>query len=246
MEGILFEIFEALPRQGPGDYESTKRALQKVGNLPENPNILDVGCGVGMQTVDLAKLTKGQITAVDNHAPFLTQLQKKAEEQHCQNQIKTVQADMMAMDFPPDSFDLIWSEGAVYIMGFDKALHNWKPMLHPFGSVVLSEIAWFKPNPPQEAQDFWSVEYPSMKYFEDYVAMLEVANYELLESFRLPAQSWWTDYYQPMETKLVEMRAKYHNDLAAQELFGALQLEIDIHRKYSDFYGYVFYVMRTK
>ena len=189
MENILFEIMQDLPRQGPGDFESTKKAFEQVVGLPENSNILDVGCGVGMQTLDLARLTTGQITAVDFYAPFLTQLQQNAATQGVQGRINTVQGDMKALDFPAQSFDLIWSEGAVYQMGFEKALDEWKPLLRPLGSIVLSEIAWFKPNPPQALQDFWAVECPGMKYYEDYVAIIEAAKYELVDSFKLPNQS---------------------------------------------------------
>jgi len=67
MDEIFFEIFEALPRQGPGDEKSTRKAFKKLGELPDRPEILDVGCGTGVQTLALAKLTPGKITAFDNH-----------------------------------------------------------------------------------------------------------------------------------------------------------------------------------
>ena len=77
MEELYFKIFEALPRQGPGDEESTKKALQKLSDLPQCPEILDVGCGNGSQTLVLAKLSQGNITALDKHAPFIGASPKK-------------------------------------------------------------------------------------------------------------------------------------------------------------------------
>ena len=70
----FWEVHSNLPREGPGDNESTKKAYLMLKDLPENPRILDIGCGPGMQTIELAKLSGGQIVAVDNHQPFLEQL----------------------------------------------------------------------------------------------------------------------------------------------------------------------------
>jgi hypothetical protein len=49
-------IHSGLTREGPGDNKSTQRAYRMLKDLPKNPCILDIGCGLGMQTVDLAKL----------------------------------------------------------------------------------------------------------------------------------------------------------------------------------------------
>ena len=65
MDNLMFEIFEDLPRQGPGDYESTKKAFLMLEGLPKDPEILDVGCGVGKQTLALAGLISGRIIAVE-------------------------------------------------------------------------------------------------------------------------------------------------------------------------------------
>ena len=46
-----FEVFEALPRQGPGDRACAERALALCDELPATPRILDLGCGVGAQTM---------------------------------------------------------------------------------------------------------------------------------------------------------------------------------------------------
>ena len=58
---LIYEVFNAdLPRQGPGDNKSTKKAFSYL-ELPSDPCILDVGCGNGMQTLELARLTNGGI-----------------------------------------------------------------------------------------------------------------------------------------------------------------------------------------
>ncbi len=56
---ILIEVFEALPRQGPGNRACTQRALALCRDLPPVPKILDLGSGIGAQSLHLAELTAG-------------------------------------------------------------------------------------------------------------------------------------------------------------------------------------------
>jgi ubiquinone/menaquinone biosynthesis C-methylase UbiE len=246
MEQIYYQIFEALPRQGPGDERSTKKAFQKLAGLPEHPNILDIGCGSGGQTLVLAKLTPGKITALDNHAPFIEKLKLNARRAGYVERIQCVVGDMNSMNFPKRSFDVIWSEGAAFVMGFNNALKAWRPLLRPKGYMALSELVWFKKRAPKEVKDFFAREYQDMKYYEHIFPIIESAGYKMIDYFPLPGKSWWTDYYTPVEKKLAEMRRKYRNDKKAQAIFDSFQLEIDTHRKYSQYYGYGFYIMQKE
>ena len=246
MEEIYFEIFESLPRQGPGDEGSTKRAFKKLTELPQHTEILDVGCGTGSQTMVLARLTSGKITALDNHPPFIEILKRNALHAGFTERIHCVVGDMSSMHFPEESFDVIWSEGAAYIMGFENALYAWKLLLRTNGYMVISELVWFKKESPQEIIDYFANEYPDMKYYEDIYPVVGSAGYKMIDYFPLPSESWWTEYYAPVEKKIKEMRDKYHNNTEAHSIFDSFQLEIDMHRKYSDYYGYGFYVMKKK
>ena len=244
MEELYFKIFEALPRQGPGDEESTKKAFQKLSGLPQCPEILDVGCGTGSQTLVLAKLNQGNITALDNYAPFIDILKHKARQVRLETKIQCIVGDMAAMNFPGKSFDVIWSEGAAYNMGFENALKSWNALLKHQGYLVVSELVWFKKDVPQEISEYFAREYPDMHYYEDVYAMVRSTGYELVDYFPLPGVSWWTEYYTPAEKKLTEMRQEYQSNTDAQALFDAFQLEINMYRKYSEDYGYGFYIMR--
>jgi SAM-dependent methyltransferase len=244
MDNIYFEIFESLPRQGPGDERSTKRAFQMLAELCEWPEILDVGCGTGAQTLVLAKLSSGNITALDNHAPFIDTLKRKAHRAGLEIKIHCVVGDMAAMSFRVGSYDVIWSEGAANIMGFAVALKSWKALIRPKGYLVVSELVWFETETPQEIKDYFAEAYPDMKYHKDIYSIVESAGYEMIGYFPLPSKSWWTDYYAPAEKKLAEMRCKYQANKDTQSIFDSFQLEIDMRRKYSEYYGYGFYIMR--
>jgi SAM-dependent methyltransferase len=244
MEELYFKIFEALPRQGPGGEAATKKALQKLSSLPQSPAILDVGCGTGAQTLVLAKLSQGNITALDKHAPFIDILKHNARQARLVTRIRCVVGDMAAMDFPKEHFDVIWSEGAAYNIGFTQALTSWNAFLKQNGYLVVSELVWFKKDVPQEISGYFVREYPDMEYYEDVYAMIQSVGYELVDYFPLPSTAWWTEYYTPAEKKLTAMREEYQSNTDAQALFDAFQLEINMYRKYSEYYGYGFYIMQ--
>jgi len=83
----FYEIYEALPRQGPGDRARTQRALEVLPPLIEVHRILDIGCGSGAQTLDLARATEARIVAVDNHPPFIMR-RDEADDQRSTEKVR--------------------------------------------------------------------------------------------------------------------------------------------------------------
>lgn len=244
MEDFFYEIFELLPRQGPGNREATQKALEAVKELPQNPKILDIGCGTGMQTFDLAGLTDGDITAVDNHPPFIDSLNQKAEQAGLSQRVHGVVGDMSSPDFIPESFDLIWAEGSIFIIGFEEGLRKWRPLLKPEGYLAVSDLVWLKHNPPEKVKNFIRSDTPGVKFAEDLLAEAERQGYRKIEHFFLPDKAWWEDYYQPMAQAIPVMRKKYPADQNVQKFLDSLELEIEIFRDYSEYFGYVFIIIQ--
>lgn len=241
---IFFELHRDIPRQGPGDNASTRKAFSLLTGLPEQPRILDVGCGPGMQTVELARISAGSIVAIDTHQPFLDELARRAGREGVAGRIVPLNKSMFELDFEPGSFDLIWSEGAIYIIGFEKGLRDWQPFLKKDGYLAVSELSWLKPNPPAEIKTYWDENYPGMKTLEENLALLRGAGYREIGHFVLPESSWWDDYYTPLEKRIVILSEKYKDDEEAMTLLRESQRESDLYREYSDWYGYVFFTMQ--
>ena len=243
---IFFEIHTGLPREAPGDDSSTLQALRLMTDLPPQPLILDIGCGPGAQTLALARQTGGRLIAVDNHAPFLFHLQQQVHTHGFENKINPVLASMVSLPFLSGSFDCIWSEGAIYIMGLGKGLMEWKQLLKPGGWVALTELTWLKANPPGEVHSYWSTEYPGMHNVSQNLEIIRAAGYQVVSHFNLPTSSWWNDYYGPLEKRLPGLGQKYCDNDEAVVALRATATEIEMYRKYSDYYGYVFYVMQVE
>jgi ubiquinone/menaquinone biosynthesis C-methylase UbiE len=243
---FFWTIHSGLPREGPGDNKSTQRAYRMLKDLPKNPCILDVGCGPGMQTVELAKLSSGQIVALDSHEPFLKQLREAIKKEGVEDRVKAVKGDMCNIKFDDDSFDVVWSEGAIFIIGFEKGLREWRRLLTPGGYVVVSELSWLKHDAPKEAKDYMMQMYPVIKTIEGNIEIIQHSGYRSVGSFVLPSKSWWDNYYTPIATKLPSLKGQYKNDKEAMQVIAYEETEIEMFRKYSDYYGYVFYIMQVE
>jgi len=239
---IFWELHSDLPREGPGDSASTARAYAAITNLPARPKILDIGCGPGMQTLDLARLSGGEIIAIDFHQPFLDELVRRAKNAGLEKHIQARKLSMFEMDFVPEQFDLVWSEGAIYIMGFEQGFAACRPLLKPGGYMAVTEASWFRPDAPQEVLDFWNQAYLDMGTVDENIHRLEKQGYRLVDHFHLPDSSWWEGYYNPLAERIAMLRKKYADDAGIQSPLDEELAEIALFRKYSSYYGYEFYI----
>ncbi|MFO7653857.1 MAG: class I SAM-dependent methyltransferase [Candidatus Krumholzibacteriia bacterium] len=242
----FFDLFEGLPQQGPGDDESSRRALRAIPGLPARPRILDVGSGPGRQTFVLARSTSGLVTAVDSHVPFLLELRSRSARRRGAPRIRLVAGDMANLPFPAGSFDLIWSEGSIYLMGLEEGLRAWRPLLRRGGHAAVSELTWLTDQRPADAVEFWNAEYPGMADVRENLRRARAAGYVVVDHFLLPPRSWWHGFYQPLQERIHERRRRWRDMPDAQALLRAVEQEIDLLRTHPHAYGYMFYVLRRK
>jgi SAM-dependent methyltransferase len=241
---VFFEVFEALPRQGPGNRASAEKALGLCRDLPSTPAVLDLGCGIGGQTLYLAELTSGSIVAVDRHGPFIDRLRRAVAERGLSQRIRPMVGDMEATGLPPDSFDLIWAEGALYSIGIENALGICRSLLRARGHLAFTDAVWRKENPPPEVKEEFDLGYPTMGWTSDVLATIEKCGFEVLGHFTLPDRAWWDDFYSPMERRVDELRGKYAADGEALALLDEIGGEPELHRMHSEYYAYEFFVAR--
>ena len=241
---LFFEVYEHLPRQGPGSRASTERALRLCVGLPPAPLIADLGCGVGRQTLDLADLITGSIIAIDSHPPFIEQLRATLVAHGLEQRVQAQVGDMAHLDWPAERYDLVWSEGALYNLGLGKALQVCRRLLRPGGCLVFTDAVWRKPNPPPEIKASFDLDYPTMGTVGEAISAIQLGGFELLGHFTLPDEAWWDDFLLPMEQRIMTLRQTYANDAEALAVLDPLAQEPDMHRRYSDYYAYEFFVVR--
>jgi serine/threonine-protein kinase HipA len=239
----FFTVHRDLPREGPGTDASTLEALRRLPPLPAAPRVLDLGCGPGAQTLVLARALGTRILAVDGHQPFLDQLTSRAAAAGLGHLIEARCADFGALDEPAGSVDLIWSEGAIFCLGFAAGIEAWRPLLRAGGLMVLTEMAWLVPEPAPEIREYMAAEYPPLTSIAANLDLARAAGMEVLDHFTLPPEAWWT-YYEPIAARLAELRPQAAGNPALEAVLDVNATEIEMYRRHGASYGYECFLLR--
>jgi SAM-dependent methyltransferase len=240
------QFHHGIPRQGPGTPDATADAFRRIERLlPPAPAILDLGCGSGGQTLTLAGRTAGTILAIDNYPVFVEELRRKVAEGGYSSRVTARVGDMNALGLAPESFDLIWCEGALFVMGFDRGLRTLRPLLRGPGIVVVSEATWLRPveEIPREVLEFWAESYPPMTDVAGNLALAREAGYTPLEHFTL-AEEGWAAYIDPLERHMDEVLEQHQNDPDAQAAASAERREFAMFRANLRYFSYEFFLLR--
>jgi len=240
---LLLEFHKDAQRQGPGSEKETMKALNTIKlDKSREIKIADIGCGSGAQTITLAQNTNSHITAIDLFPEFLQRLEIKAKKAGLNDKIKTKVCSMEDLPFSDEEFDLIWSEGAIYIMGFENGIKEWKRFLKPNGYLAVTEISWITDSRPKELEAYWTKNYPWMNTIPNKLKQLENNGYQPVADFILPEYCWTENYYKPIKERIPEFSAKYQNDQTVLDFIASEYEEIKMYEKYKDYYSYAFYI----
>lgn len=241
----FFRLFHDLPRQGPGSDAVTRSLLERVRPLlPHQPHCADMGCGNGRSSLILAETLQASLVAIDTHQPFLEELEDAARRRGLEDRIETRCRDMLDPRIKARSLDLVWSEGAAYVVGLDSALGQWRSLLKPGGLLVVSDCMWLRSNPPPEVENFWMAAYPDMRTVSESLSVAEQQGYTFLAAETLPESGWWEDYYLPLERRLETLLPMAEHDPVLAGVMAATREEIAMFRRFSDVYSYVFLILR--
>jgi SAM-dependent methyltransferase len=241
----FFSLYEGLPRQGPGSESSTSEALRRLGKLSKPVRAVDLGCGSGAATLLLARELASPIIAIDHHQPFLDALVSNAAQEGLRELVQVRLADFTALDDAPRSYDLLWSEGAAYLIGFERALALWRPLLAPAGRAAVTELTWLVDAPSDEPRAFWRRAYPGMTSIEGNCASAQRVGYRVIDTFTLPAEDWWNEYYRPLCRRMANFRATHTVPSTIEAILAETEREMSIVERYTDEFGYVFYLLEV-
>lgn len=238
---LIADFFRGLKRQGPESDEITKLALHFINDLPDNPSIADIGCGTGGQTITLAQSTNGKIKAVDLMPEFVESLKENIKQLGLDKKIFPSLESMTDLSFEEAEFDLIWAEGSIYNIGYQKGLKEWRKYLKTNGYIAVSEVSWFTDSRPQKISDYWESNYPEIDTIPNKVKQMQQAAYTPVAHFIFPEICWW-NYFNPILNNIEPFLQKHNYSEGAKDLVDHLTEEIALYRKYKLYYGYVFYI----
>ena len=239
---LICEYFSNVERQGPGSPEVTIKALSFIYNLTNESRIADLGCGTGGQTMVLAQHAPGHITGIDLFPAFIDLFNLNADKQDLRDRVEGVVGSMDNLLFQKEELDLIWSEGAIYNIGFEKGLKEWRKFLKNGGYVAVSEASWFTEERPAEIHQFWVDAYPEIDTIPNKVAQMQKAGYVPVATFILPENCWTDNFFSPQVIVQDTFLKKYPGNKTVEEFIKYARLEVELYSKYKEYYGYVFFI----
>jgi SAM-dependent methyltransferase len=241
---LLIDLHSPHERQGPGSIASTLHAIDRAGlTRDRRSRIADLGCGTGSSALLLAETLDTEVLAVDLFEPFLEELHRRASSRGVADRITTLQASIDSLPFHDEEFDVIWSEGAIYNIGFATGVQMWRRFLRPGGVLVISEITWLTAARPAVLEEYWLSEYPEIDTASAKIQALERSGYSPIGYFTLPADCWREGYYEAILSDLDAFCARNDSPLADQ-IADAERAEAQVYDTFSDYYSYGMYVAR--
>ena len=242
---LLVDLHKRAKRQGPGGDVETRKAIGLAMLDPSAPlKIADIGCGTGASTIQLACLLNAKITAIDFLPEFIEVLKGNAENEGLSKKINPLVCSMENLQFDDEEYDVIWSEGAIYNIGFEKGINDWRRFLKPGGVLVVSEITWTTSDRPFEIQKYWEAEYPEIDTASSKINILEKNGYSPVAYFVLPERCWLENYYRPLQNSFAEFIVRNANNENAQAIVEAEKKEIFLYEKFKKHYSYGVYIAR--
>lgn len=259
---VVIEFFRQMERQGPGSDEVTLRAfsiieerIKEDGSIPETIyRIADMGCGTGGQSMTLARKPSVHVTAFDIFPGMIETLNRRVVERGLQERVRGVVASMdniPSEEIPSGNladcqrgFDIIWSEGSIYHIGFENGLKLWREYLRDGGYVAVSEIVWLTQERPPEFEKYLSDNVPEISLPSVKMGLIESAGYTPVASFLLPWSCWSETYLRPTETLFDKFLDSQNHSDGAVEFVKRQREEIFMFEKYREYFGYIFFIAR--
>ena len=200
----------------------TRRAFSLLPARTD-PRIMDIGCGSGVATIELAQLSGGLIEAIDIDAVALDEFRRRAAEYNLEHRINISQISMSAVDFSAESFDLIWSEGSIAVIGFKTGLEKWRGYLKKDGCLVVHD----------------SISDLSVKEKQ-----IEDCGFTKLGQLSISHEIWWNQYFGPLQRHLDtlgEIESLTADEISEME---SARREIEGFDYSDDNYASVFFILQ--
>ena len=239
----LIKLHLGLERKGPGDTNYSDYIISQIPELPTNPRIADIGCGAGAGALVLAKKFNSKVRAVDFSREFLDELEDRSKQQGLEHLVETINCDMGNLDWEPGTIDLLWSEGAAYILTFEGALNAWRPLMAANGVAVISEMNYFTSEVPESLKMYMQTAYPDINTEQENSDIINSLGFNVLGIHRLPSEAWWNNYYEPLRHNIESFKSS--DDSVMQSVIRETEEEMRFFKEYEHIYGYSFYIMNA-
>jgi ubiquinone/menaquinone biosynthesis C-methylase UbiE len=137
----------------PGGRAATEQLLVRAAIRPGD-RVLDVGCGVATTAIAVSERFGAHVTAVDIEPLMLERARAAVRAAGLEDKIRVEQGDILSLDFPEDSFDVVVAEAVTMFVDRARAARELVRVCRPGGRVLATEFMWRRP-PSDEAREIF-------------------------------------------------------------------------------------------
>lgn len=181
--------------------ENMNRVLADAADIGPDDRVLDAGCGVGGSSIWLTDHRGASVVGSNITPSQLERARRLAASRECSGSVKFVHDDFTDMDFPDDSFDVVWGlESVCHAEDTTAFLAEAARVLAPGGRLVVADRFMATRDLSRDQRrrmnhwlDGWAI--PHLAHRDDFRTALESTGFENVE-FRditehtIPSSRW--------------------------------------------------------
>ena len=227
----------------PGGKEYTLTAGQLAG-LNKKSQVLDIACGHGAASLNLARKFGCRATAIDIEESFIAEGTAIAKKEKLDKLIKFIAGDFNKQKFNANSFDMIVAEGgALSYIGRDDGLKRARRLLKKNGYIEISDLILRGKTLSREVKDIFLSGDLDLETEESYRTLLKINGFEIVFCSYV-AKQYWEAYYENIKKNL-QNRKGYFSDKKVRESFNK-EIRFFYKRRDLDQLGYLFIVAKKR
>lgn len=122
-----------------GGWPATRRLLA-LCNVTESSEVLDVGCGIGVGPVAIARTHGCRVVGVDLSPQMIEWARRRARDDDVEDRVTFAVADVLDLPFDDDRFDVAVAESVLaFVVDKERAIAEMVRVTKPGGYVGLNE-----------------------------------------------------------------------------------------------------------
>ncbi len=219
-------------------------AAARFSGVNPSSRILDIGCGYGDASCNLASEFRCKVTACDISAENINYARQMAVERNVSHLISFITADFLALDFKENPYELILAEGGLLsFVSRRRGIELISSWMIPGGWFAFSDLILLTEKIPEEILSIFEHDRFNYETEQSYRILLNDVGLDTHFMSLIPP-SGWDNYYAHMARRLEDSRGFF----ADKKIKLAFHREIDVFYRHEAFryIGYLFCIARKK
>ena len=179
------------------------------------------------------------ITGIDLIPQFIDAFNDNAKKLKLEKRVNGIVGSILDLSFQKEEFDLIWSEGVIDSIGFEKGISYWNGFLKKNGYIAVTCPSWLTDGsrnavssvPHAEVEKFWGDAGCKLDTVGHNISIMQKNGFCFIAAFTLP-ENCWMNYFTPREAINKALLEKYTGNKTVEAYIENEKYEVELYSKY--------------